>query len=168
MLGKIKKETVRNVLGHAIFLLVLYVLQATVLPWFGTGALPLLLPMAAAGIAHAEGAFPGALFGLFAGILTDSALGRPVLVFTLALTVLGLLLGTLSERWLAGNLPAYLFCCAVTAVGCLLIQVAPLLARHASVPAVLLSVLLPLVTSLVASLLLLPFVRRLSRTDRRA
>ena len=154
------------VLKHALLLLVLYVLQALIFPWFGTAVQPMLLCAAAAGVAHAEGSFPGALFGLFAGVLTDSALGRPVMTFTLLLTLLGLLTGYLSENWLSGNLPGYLVSSALCCVVCIVVQALPVFLRHASLPALTVTMLIQFAVSMAASLVLLPVIRRLSRTSR--
>ena len=167
MLEKKRTASVLLVVKHALLLLILYVMQALVFPWFGTAIQPMLLCVAAAGIAHGEGSFPGSLFGLFAGILTDSALGRPVMTFTLLLTVIGFLLGYLSENWLSANLPGYLASCALSCLICITVQVLPLLLRHES-PAVLgLTMLVQLAVSIAASLVLYPVIRRLARTSRR-
>ena len=167
MLEKKRTASILVIVKHALLLLILYVLQALVFPWFGTAIQPMLLCVAAAGVAHGEGSFPGSLFGLFAGILTDSALGRPVMTFTLLLTVIGFLLGYLSENWLSANLPGYLASCALSCLICIAVQALPLLLRHES-PAVLgLMVLIQLVVSIAASLVLYPVIRRLVRASRR-
>lgn len=155
------------ILKHALLLLILYVLQALVFPWFGTAVQPMLLCVAAAGVAHGEGSFPGSLFGLFAGVLTDSALGRPIMTFTLLLTVLGLLIGYLSENWLSANLPAYAASCALSCLICIVVQALPVLLRHGSPAALCLTALIQLAVSMIFSLLLLPVVRRLTRAYRR-
>ena len=155
------------ILKHALLLLVLYILQAMVFPWFGTAVQPMLLCAAAAGVAHSEGSFPGSLFGLFAGILTDSALGRPVMTFTLLFTVLGLLIGYLSENWLSANLPGYLASCALSCLICIAIQAVPVLLRHGSAAVLILTAILQLVISIAASLILYPLIRRLAKASRR-
>ena len=166
MLEKKRIASLLLLVKHTLLLLILYILQALVFPWFGTAIQPMLLCVAAAGVAHGEGSFPGSLFGLFAGILTDSALGRPVMTFTLLLTVIGFLLGYLSENWLSANLPGYLASCALSCLICIAVQALPLLLRHES-PAVLgLSVLVQFAVSIAASLVLYPVIRRLARASR--
>ena len=155
------------VLKHALLLLVLYVLQALVFPWFGTAVQPMLLCAAAAGVAHSEGSFRGSLFGLFAGVLTDSALGRPVMTFTMLLTVLGVLIGYLSENWLSANLPGYIASCALSCVICIAVQALPVLLRSRSPLFLGLMALVQLVISVILSLVLYPVIRRLSQTSRR-
>ncbi len=155
------------VLKHALVLLILYILQALVFPWFGTAVQPMLLCVAAAGVAHGEGSFPGSLFGLFAGILTDSALGRPIMTFTLLLTVLGLLIGYLSENWLSANLPGYAASCAISSLICIAVQALPVLLKHGPPAALGLTALIQFAVSMVAALILLPVIRRLTLTYRR-
>ena len=164
---KNKASLVLLVVKHALLLLILYVLQALVFPWFGTAVQPMLLCVAAAGIAHGEGSFPGALFGLFAGVLTDSALGRPVMTFTLLLTVMGLLIGYLSENWLSGNLPGYAASCAMSCLVCIAVQALPVLLRHGPPIALAMTALIQFAVSMVFSLILLPVIRRLTRAYRR-
>lgn len=108
MFGKIKKDFVFNILRHAVFLLILYIVQAEVFPWFDGKAIPLILVSASMGIALMEGSFPGTVFGLFAGILTDVSLTQPVMTFTLLLPLLGLFVGWLGENIFAPNFPSYL------------------------------------------------------------
>ena len=164
MLKKQKTASLLLILKHAILLLILYFIQALVFPWFGTAVQPMLLCVAAAGVAHGEGSFPGALFGLFAGILTDSALGRPVMTFTLLLTVLGLLVGYLSENWISGNLPGYLASCAISCLICIAVQALPVLLRHGSPAALAITALIQFAASMIAALVLFPVIRRMTRT----
>lgn len=114
MFGRFERKTIMNIVRHGVFLLVLYVLQADVLTWFGKGGIPVLLAVAAVGVSLFEGAENGAVFGIFAGILCDTAMGKPLLVFTVALTVVGLVTGYLGDTLLTRRFPSYILCCFVT------------------------------------------------------
>ena len=69
-----RRKFIVSLLLHVPFLLILYVLQATVftsLPLFGVK--PLILPVAVVGVALFEGSTKGGVFGLFAGQSADGA-----------------------------------------------------------------------------------------------
>lgn len=168
MFGKIKKAYLVVLLHHALLLFVLYLLQTAVLPWCSRLAMPLLLVVATAGIAHAEGPFSGALFGLFAGILTDSAMGRPLLAFTALLSLLGFALGYLSETVLTRNFLAYLFCSAAAVLFCSCYQmISPLVFSHAPLTSLLGTLMLQFLLSMAAAVILYPFIRRQVRIKKR-
>ena len=168
MFAKLKKTKFRFLLRHALLLLILFILQSEVLPWLGRSAMPSLLAVAAAGVAHKEGPVTGAVFGLFAGMLTDSAMGRPLLTFTLLLPAAGLALGILAETWLSRSLPAYLACCGACTLLCGAVGMfSPLFFYGASLWSLLLTLLLQLITSLIAALILYPILQRLPGTERR-
>lgn len=168
MIGKIKRDFVFNIIRHAVFLLVLYIIQAEILPWFGTYAIPPILVIGTVGIAHLEGSFPGAVFGLFAGMLMDSALGRPILTFTVALTLIGILIGWLGENYLSLNMPAYLICCLAALLVCTVLQVFSLLFySDAGMFSLLFTSLLQIITGLIAALPLYPVSKWLARMANR-
>lgn len=168
MFGKTKKAFGMTLLRHGLLLLVLYLLQTAVLPWFSRLAMPLLLVVATAGVAHAEGPFSGALCGLFAGMLTDSAMGKPLIAFTLLLPLLGFLLGWLAETLLTRNFLAYLACCAGATLACSAYQlISPLFFSHAPLHALLGTLLLQLLLSMAAAAILYPFIRRQLRLKKR-
>jgi hypothetical protein len=121
--------------AYAALAVCCYLLQACVfsrLPL--AGARPLLLPAAAVGVALFEGPGTGALFGLFSGILCDSALGEPAILFTLMLTAFGLGVGALGRRLLRQGLSSYLaaelavsvLCALGQCLGYLLYETAPI------------------------------------------
>lgn len=156
----LKKIGLGRILRSALLLLVLYILQAGVFPWFLPDGNPMLLAAAAAGVAHSKGSLSGGVFGLFAGMLLDSALGQPMMMFTLLLPIGCLFLGYGSEVLFTRNFLAYLFCCGACVLGCSFFQMLPLLFfRHAPLLPLLLTALLQLLTSLVASAALYPLLR---------
>ncbi|MCL2563843.1 MAG: hypothetical protein FWE08_07400 [Oscillospiraceae bacterium] len=106
------KNLIIRVLIHGAVLYVLYVLQGMVfsrLPLFGV--LPLILPLSVVGVGLFEGPSWGAGVGLAAGVLCDIALGSTVL-FTIALTGLGMGVGLLSSYLISRGFPSYVICCA--------------------------------------------------------
>jgi cell shape-determining protein MreD len=99
------------VLYHALFLLAVYILQALLFPFISRlAAIPVLLPLAAAGIAMFEGGARGGVAGLAAGILCDLSFNQPIAVFAVILTALGLIVGVLFDTVIARGFPAYLLC----------------------------------------------------------
>ena len=102
-----RRKFIVSLLLHVPFLLILYVLQATVftsLPLFGVK--PLILPVAVVGVALFEGSTKGGVFGLFAGMLCDLSFNQPTVQFTLMLTVLGILAGLVCDTVLARGFPS--------------------------------------------------------------
>ena len=169
MLSKIKRETVLNIVYHGIFLLVLYILQAAVLPWIGSGAVPLLLVVAAAGLSHFADSGRGAIIGLFCGILCDLSLGRATIVCTVALSVIGLVLGYLGETIFSRRFPSYMLCCLAALIAVSFIQMFSLLffEKVSPMPLVM-TAAMQIVTSMVFAVIMYPAVKKLShRRSRR-
>jgi rod shape-determining protein MreD len=115
-----RKRTIVKVLRYALFLLVLYILQGLIFSHFKIfGSVPMLFPMAVAGVALFAGSITGGTFGLFAGILCDISLNQPAVIFTVTFAVLGLLIGSLSESVITRSLVSYcilsVLCLALTA-----------------------------------------------------
>ena len=103
------RQTIKNVLLHAVFLLVVYILQAEVFSRVKLfGYTPALLPLAVIGVAMLEGNGRGSIFGLFAGILCDISYNQPAAVMTLTLTVVGWLAGRLAETVVRRGFLAYI------------------------------------------------------------
>ena len=97
-MGKGKYATAIKLLILSPYLILIYILQSTVfthLTLFGTK--PMLLPVAAVGIAIFRGRVEGGVFGLFAGMFMDMSYNQPTIEFTLILTFTGILLGALSD-----------------------------------------------------------------------
>lgn len=95
-------KSYRNILKsaalHALFLIIVYVLQSEVFSYIPIfGYTPALLPLAAIAVAMMEGNGNGSLFGLFAGVLCDISFHQPAALMTLTLTVIGWVVGRLSE-----------------------------------------------------------------------
>lgn len=117
-----------KILLHLPLLLLAYILQDMIFPRLQiAGTVPLVLPLAAVAVAMFEGSIRGGLFGLAAGILCDASLGRPAVLFTIALTACALLVGILGETVLARGFPSYLVCAACTLLVCCVLQALPLL-----------------------------------------
>lgn len=101
----------------APYLILLYLLQSTVFTHLQLwGTKPLLLPVAAAGIAFFCGRVEGGVFGLLAGMLMDLACNQLTVQFTLLMTFLGILIGLLSDTVLVQGFPSYLLGCALELV----------------------------------------------------
>ena len=117
-----------KILLHLPLLLLAYILQDMVFVRLEIlGATPLLLPVAVAAVAMFEGSVRGGLFGLIAGILCDASLGQPAVLFTILLTVCGLVVGTLGETVLARGFPSFLACAAGALLLSAACQAVPLL-----------------------------------------
>ncbi|MBQ8830381.1 MAG: hypothetical protein IJ017_02135 [Oscillospiraceae bacterium] len=168
MLSKIRRETVLDIVYNGIFLLVLYVLQAGVFPWFAEGAVPLLLVIAAAGLSHFTDSGRGAVLGLFCGILCDVALGRPTIIYTVTLSIIGLFLGYLGDTILSRRFPSYLICCLGALVVVSFVQMFALLFfEDVAIFPLLITAVIQIVTSMVCAVLLYPVIKWISRKSRR-
>lgn len=158
------RKTVLNIAYHGIFLLILYFLQAAVFPWIGNDAIPLLLVIAAAGLSHFTGSGTGAVIGLFCGILCDVALGKPTVVYTVFLSILGLLMGYLGETVLSRRFPSYILCCFTALVLSSFIQMFDLLFfAGASYLHLLWTAILQTIVSLICAVPMYPVIKKLSR-----
>lgn len=149
----IKMRTVYSVILHAVYIFLIYVLQAGVfsrLPLLGL--VPLLLPVSVAGIAMTEGLDAGGICGIFAGMLCDVAFNQPTMVYTIALTIVGLGIGYLSETVFARSFVSYLAANAIALIFVSIIQGFSLVFfRGQSVMPVMLSAVFQTVYSLVYS-----------------
>ncbi len=168
MLSKIRRETVLNIVYNGIFLLVLYVLQAGVFPWFLTGAVPLVLVVAAAGLSHFTDSGRGAILGLFCGILCDTALGKPTIVYTVTLCIIGMFFGYLGETILSRRFPSYMICCIGALIIASFVQMfAPLFFDKVPFMPLLMTAVMQIVTSVVCAVVLYPVIKWISRKSRR-
>ena len=101
-----------RILFYTLFLLSVYALQGEILPHFPIyGYVPVLLPIAVVGTAFFEGSVRGGIFGLFAGMLCDTAFNQPTIVFTIALAIIGIVAGILTETVVVTGFPSFLACC---------------------------------------------------------
>ena len=98
------------------------------------GLVPLLLPVAAIGIALYEGRDTGGIFGLFAGILTDVSFNQPVGVFTVVLTISGLVVGTLADTVILRGLTTFYIGSAAILIVSAFVQLFPLMLVPESAP----------------------------------
>ena len=122
-----RKTLIISTLLHALLLIVIYVIQGVILPFMRFGGLvPLLLPVAATGVALYEGRDTGGVTGLFAGILCDVSFNQPVGAFTVFLTLSGLVIGTLSDTLILKGFMTYYLCCGAVLVVSALVQMFPL------------------------------------------
>ena len=102
-----------TVLLHALLLIVVYVLQGMIFPHLRLyGLVPLLLPVAGTGVAVYEGRNTGGVVGLFSGLLCDISLNEPAGLFTVLLTVTGLIVGALADTVLTRGFATFITCCA--------------------------------------------------------
>jgi len=91
------------------------------------GLVPLLLPIVATGVAIYEGRYAGGTFGLVAGILCDVSFNEPAGVFTVLLTLTGLVIGTLADTIITRGFVMYFISCAVVLSVAAFVQMFPLL-----------------------------------------
>ena len=111
------KKIILLILLYVPLILICFILQATVFSELPLGgAKPLILPVASVSVAMHGGRVRGGVFGLFAGILSDVALGSPTILFTLLLTCAGIIVGVLFETVLARGFPSYVLCCAAVLI----------------------------------------------------
>jgi len=130
-----KHLLVASILLHAAFLIIVYIFQGVVFPFMRiNGLVPLLLPVATIGIALYEGRDIGGIFGLFAGILCDISFNQPVGVFTVLLTISGLVVGTLADIViLRGFVTFYISSTAILIVSAI-VQLFPIMLIPESAP----------------------------------
>ena len=134
------------------------------------GLVPLLLPVACTGIALYEGRYYGGITGIFAGILCDVSFNQPAGVFTVFLTLVGLIVGTIADTVvLRGFVTYYISCAAVlilsSFVGMIPLIISPL--QNIPVQALITTAIQQTIYSLVLAFPIWFFVRALSkRTDR--
>jgi len=117
-----------SILLHALLLVTAYVFQGVILPFMRLGGLvPLLIPVAATGIALYEGRDTGGIAGLFAGILCDISFNEPIGSFTVLLTLTGLCIGTLADTVILPGFVTYYLSCFAVLVLSTFVQIFPLL-----------------------------------------
>jgi len=123
-----KRALILSILLHGLLLIVVYVFQGVIFPFIRLGGLvPLLLPIASTGIALYEGRDIGGIAGLFAGILCDVSFNQPVGVFTVLLTLTGLVVGTLADTVMLRGFANYYISVAAVLIISTIVQVFPLI-----------------------------------------
>ena len=117
-----------SIILHAILLIVVYVFQGIIFPYLRLfGYVPLLLPIVSTGVAVYEGRYAGGVTGIFAGILCDISFNEPAGVFTVLLTMTGLLVGMLADTVMTRSLATYFISCVVVLAVSAFAQMFPLL-----------------------------------------
>jgi len=123
-----KKTLIISILLHTLLLTVVYVFQGVIFPFMRLGGLvPLILPVAATGIALYEGRYIGGITGLFAGVLCDISFNQPTGVFTVLLTLTGLIVGALADTVILRGFVTYYISCAAVLIVSAFVQMFPLI-----------------------------------------
>ena len=165
-----RKQTVRTVIIYAVFLIIVYILQAEVFTRIRIlGCIPALLPLAAVGVAMLEGSGRGSVFGLFAGILCDVSFNQPAALMTLTLTLVGWIVGRLAETVVRRGFLAFIVVsfCALLLVS--FVQMfGQLFFEHAPAGALLKTALGQTLVTLIFTLPMYPVLKYLSRKTRAA
>ena len=121
-----RKALFITILLHALLLIGVYVFQGMIFPFVRiSGLVPLLLPVAATGVALYEGRYVGGITGIFAGILCDISFNRPIGTFTVLLTLSGLCVGTLADTVVMRGFVTYYFSCAAVLILSAFVQMFP-------------------------------------------
>jgi len=166
-----KQEFIVSILLHALFIVSIYVFQGVIFPHMRlAGLVPLLLPIACTGVALYEGRYYGGITGIFAGILCDISFNQPAGVFTVFLTLVGLVIGTIADTVVLRGFVTYYISCAVVLVLSSFIGMIPLIIsplQNIPVQALITTAVQQTLYSLVLAFPIWFFVRALSkRTDR--
>jgi len=166
-----KKVLIISILLHALLLTIVYIFQGVIFPFMRlSGLVPLLLPVVATGIALYEGRYIGGVSGLFAGILCDISFNQPAGLFTVFLTLTGLIIGTLADTVILRGFVTYYLCCTAVLIVTAFIQILPLILMPAYEVSVYLMIPTAIQQTLYSLVLALPiwfFVRALGNwTDR--
>ena len=106
-----KYRAIRKWLVYGLIYTIMAVLQATVAPYVTLfGVHPNLLPMAATIVAVLEGGVPGAMFGLFAGIVCDALYPTFEVIHTIFFFLSGFAIGQLRTALFKVNFVVSAFC----------------------------------------------------------
>ena len=117
-----------SIILHALLLIIVYIFQGIVFPYIRLfGFVPLLLPIVGTGVAVYEGRYAGGIMGIFAGILCDISFNEPAGVFTVLLTISGLLIGMLADTVMTRSFATYIISCIVVFAASAFAQMFPLL-----------------------------------------
>ena len=166
-----KKTLIITILLHALLIVVVYVFQGVIFPFMRlNGLVPLLLPVVSTGIALYEGRYTGGIAGLFAGILCDISFNHPAGVFTVLLTVTGLIVGTLADSVVLRGFVTYYISCTAVLIISAFVQMFPFMVNPATnipLQSLLVIAIQQTIYSLVLALPIWFFVQSLGkRTDR--
>jgi len=129
---------------------------------------PLLLPIAATGVAVYEGRYAGGITGLFAGILCDISFNKPVGVFTVLLTVTGLFIGAIADAVMMRGFVTYYLSCAFVLIVSAGVQMFPLVfLENISLGSLLITAIQQTLYSLILAFPIWFFVRALGKHTER-
>ena len=164
-----KRTLVISIILHALVLMLVYVFQSMIFPYLRLGGLtPLLMPIVSTGVAVYEGRDAGGVMGLFAGIFCDISFNDPVGVFTVLLTITGLIVGALADTVLTRGFAAYFLCCAGVLAVSAFVQMFPLFfLRGVPIQPLLSMAIRQTLYSLLATLPIWFFVRALGKRAQR-
>jgi len=123
-----KQALIVSIFLHTLLIVAVYVFQGVILPFMRfNGLVPLLLPVASTGVALYEGRHTGGITGLFAGILCDISFNQPAGVFTVLLTLSGLIVGTLADTVVLRGFVTFYISCGIVLVVAAFVQMFPLI-----------------------------------------
>jgi len=147
---------------HTLLLTVVYVFQGMIFPYLRLyGFTPLLLPIVSTGVAVYEGRYTGGIVGIFAGILCDVSFNEPAGVFTVLLTITGLLTGYVADTVMTRGFATFIICCAAVLALSAFVQVFPLLYSNVPLQSLLSTAIRQTVYSLLFAFPIWFFVRAL-------
>ena len=164
-----KRTLIVSIILHALLLMLVYVFQSMIFPYLRLGGLaPLLMPIVSTGVAIYEGRDAGGVMGIFAGIFCDISFNDPVGVFTVLLTITGLIVGTLADTVLTRGFVTYFLSCAAVLAVSAIVQMFPLFfLRGVPLQPLLSTAIRQTVYSLLATLPIWFFVRALGKRAQR-
>ena len=164
-----RRTLIVSITLHAALLLTVYVFQGLIFPYLRlAGLAPLLLPIVSTGVAVYEGRFAGGVMGLFSGIFCDVSFNEPTMVFTVLLTLMGLLVGTLADTVITRGFATYFLCCVGVLIVSAFVQMFPIVFFEGVLPQQLFGTALwQTAYSLVFSLPIWFFVRALGKRAQR-
>ncbi|MCL2124742.1 MAG: hypothetical protein FWH33_01995 [Oscillospiraceae bacterium] len=158
-----------SVVFHAMLLMVAFIFQGMIFPYIKIfGLVPLLLPIVSTGAAVYQGRIAGGVVGLFAGVFCDVTFNAPPGVFTMLLTITGILVGFIADTVMARGFVTYMISCTAVLAVCAFAQMFPLLFLQ-NVPSVplLIVALRQTAYSLIYALPIWFFVRALGKRAQR-
>ena len=121
-----RKTLIFSIILHTLLLIIVYIFQSMIFPYLRlAGLTPLLMPIISTGVAVCEGRDAGGIMGLFAGIFCDVSLNEPVGLFTVLLTILGLIVGTLADTIITRGFASFFLSCVAVLTISALVQMFP-------------------------------------------
>ena len=162
-----RRSQFSSIILHALLLMTVYVFQGMIFPYARFfGLVPLILPIVGTGAAVFRGRDAGGIVGLFAGIMTDLSFNEPVGLFTVLLTITGLVIGTLADTVLSRGFMSFYFCCLAVLLVCAAAQIFPLMLFEGVAPRPLLNTALrQTIYSMMFTFPLYFFVRALGKRE---